>query len=84
MDPVDLSMLAADPEPRAVVFAGKQPQYLPLPALLYQDGKVCTEWAFSEEERQRIARGENLRLWIWTFGSLLQPVGLEVTDEHHG
>jgi hypothetical protein len=67
-----------------VVFAKDQAEYTPLPALVFPDGKVLTEWSFSEEERAAIARGENLRLWIWTFGRLLQPVALEVTDERKG
>jgi len=77
-------MLAADPEPRYVVLAKDQPQYDPLPALIFMDGKVMTEWKLTEEERGRLIAGENLRLWIWTFGRPLQPIALEVTDEHRG
>jgi hypothetical protein len=66
---------------RAVVFAANQPQYQLLPALVFPDGKVLTEWAFSDAERALVARGENLRLWIWTGGQLLQPVALALTDE---
>lgn len=69
------------PGTRAITFARDQPEYQPLPALLYEDGKVLTEWAFSEEERAAIAKGENLRLWIWTFGRPLQPIALHLTDE---
>jgi hypothetical protein len=65
----------------AVTFAKDQPEYTPLPALIFPDGKVLTEWSFSEEERALVARGENLRLWIWTFGQPLQPVALDVTNE---
>jgi hypothetical protein len=72
------------PGTRVIIFAKDQPPYTPLPALVYEDGKVLTEWAFSEEERAAVAKGENLRLWIWTFGSPLQPVALEITDEHKG
>ena len=81
MKPVDLAALAADPEPRAVVIAKDQPPYDPLPALVYQDGKVLTEWALTEEERTRLIRGERIRLWIWTFNKPLQPIAIEVTDE---
>ena len=81
MDPVDLSMLAADPEPRFVEIAKDQPEYRTLPALVYKDGKILTEWSLSESERALIARGENIRLWIWSFGQPLQPVALEVTSE---
>jgi hypothetical protein len=69
---------------QSVTFAKDQPEYLPLPALVYPDGVVLTEWRLTEDERQRIARGENLRLWIWTAGRPLQPVALEVTDERKG
>lgn len=69
---------------RAITFAKDQPEYTPLPALVYPDGKVLTEWTFTDEERAAIARGENVRLWVWTFGHPLQPVALEVTSEHHG
>ena len=77
----------------AVTFAKDQPDYLPLPALLYPDGKILIEWSFSEEERARIARGENIRHWIWkphqqtcakcglVTPCPLQPLQLEVTDE---
>lgn len=81
MKPVDLSALAADPEPRHVVIAKDQPQYDPLPALIFRDGKVMTEWELTEDERARLISGERLRLWIWTFGRALQPIALEVTAE---
>jgi hypothetical protein len=82
MTPVALPELAADPEPRFVEIAKDQPEYQTLPALVYTDGKILTEWALTEDERAAIARGENLRLWVWTFGRPLQPIALEVTSEH--
>ena len=81
MKPVELEALAGDPEPRYVVIAKDQPQYDPLPALLYADGKVMTEWSLTEEERLLLVAGERVRLWIWTFGRPLQPVALEITRE---
>lgn len=81
MDPVDQFEVDGT---RLVIFAKDQPEYRPLPALLYPDGKVLTEWSFTEEERAAVARGENLRLWIWTGNRPLQPVALEVTDERKG
>lgn len=77
----------------AVIFARDQDDYESLPALVYPDGTVLTEWSFSEEERIQIARGENLRLWICkptyltcpTCGIAapchLQPIKLELTNE---
>lgn len=81
MRPVPLPELAADPEPRFVEFAKHQAEYTPLPALVFGDGRVMTEWALSEDELTRLLRGERLRLWVWTFGRALQPVALEVTSE---
>ncbi len=68
----------------AVTFAKDQPQYDPLPALVDREGVVLTEWQPSEAERAALARGENIRLWIWTCGRPLQPVALGVTDERKG
>ncbi len=80
MKPVDLSAQAADPEPRSIVIAKDQPEYDPLPALVFQDGKVLTEWELTEDERKRLIDGERVRLWVWTFGRPLQPVMLEITN----
>lgn len=77
MEPVE-SGLAAEDATR-VIFAKDQPEYMPLPALVFPDGKICTEWRLTEDERARIQTGENIRLWIWNFGHPLQPVALEVT-----
>jgi hypothetical protein len=77
----------------AVSFAKDQDEFETLPALLYPDGTVLTEWSFSEEERAAIARGENLRLWIVKglthrcpncqhhAPALLTPLKLELTHE---
>lgn len=73
--------VVGDDTVRSVVFAKDQPEYAPLPAVVYPDGTVLTEWRLTDEERTRIARGENLRLWIWTGHRPLQPVQLEVTSE---
>lgn len=80
MDPVE--QFAVDGA-RPIVFAKDQPEYRQLPALIYPDGRVRTEWAPTDEERLAIAHGENIRLWIWTFNRPLQPVAIEVTSEHH-
>ena len=81
MEAIAQPELAQDPEPRFVIFAKDQPEYLPLPALVYADGKVMTEWKLTEEERLALIRGENIRLWIWTYGRPLQPIALEVIKE---
>lgn len=67
----------------AVVYAKDHPIYDPLPALVFTDGRVMTEWVLSEAEREAVARGENLRVWVWTFGQPLQPLAVQITDEQH-
>ena len=82
MKPVELEAAAAlQPDAKYVVIAKDQPQYDPLPAICFPDGKIMTEWSLTEEERSRLISGENIRLWIWSFGQPLQPIALEVTDE---
>lgn len=85
--------LAANPEPTFIEIAKNQPEYQTLPALVYQDGRVLTEWKLSEEERSRLVTGEAIRLWIWVHPQIcrccgsalprkLQPIQLEVSSEH--
>lgn len=88
-----VQQIALDDQAQAITFAENQPQFTPLPALIYPDGSVLIEWSFSEEERARIARGETIRHWIskgiahtcprcqLVTPALLQPTMLEVTDE---
>jgi len=64
-----------------VIYAKDQPEYLPLPARKTVDGDVITEWSLTEEERDRVARGENIRLTLLTFNLPLQPIRLEITSE---
>ena len=75
--------LAVD-EAHAITFAEDQPEYTPLPALSYPDGRILIEWTFTDEERVRIARGENLLHWVWKHPqSPLQPIKLEVANARH-
>lgn len=91
-------MNVVEPTPQdgatVVIFAKDQPEYTPLPALVFPSGHILVEWALTEEERTRIAQGENIRHWILKPGvllcphcqvstpCLLQPTMLEITDEH--
>jgi hypothetical protein len=65
---------------RGVMYAKNQPQYDPLPARLFPDGCVLTEWQPTAEELARILDGKPIRLWCWTFNRPLQPVALEVGE----
>lgn len=82
MEPVDPFEMAGCEK---VVIGEGQPEYFPIPALVYSDGTVLIEWAFTAEERVAIARGENLRHWIWKHPAApLQPIKLEVTGQLRG
>jgi hypothetical protein len=64
-----------------VVFAKDQPEYMQLPAVRVEspERQVLTRWQLSEEDRQKIAAGADVYLWVSTFGQPLQPVAVEVT-----
>jgi hypothetical protein len=72
-----------------IIFAKDQPEYAPLPVAVYtmeyapgmEGTTLLTRWRFSEEERQRIAAGEDLYLACITFGQPLQPLNIQVGGE---
>lgn len=67
-------------EVKETVYAKDQPEYNPLPCVV-MDGparQILTRWEFTDEERQRIANGKSLYLWVWTFGQPLQPIAPEI------
>ena len=43
---------------------------------------TCSVWVPTNEERQKIAEGQNVRLMIWSRA--IPPVALDVTDEALG
>jgi hypothetical protein len=63
-----------------IVFAKDQPEYSPLPAVVFDQPQrpILTRWEFTDEERQRIANGESLYLWVYTFGQPLQPLAPQI------
>lgn len=69
-----------------VTVAANQPEYDPLVCALYWDEDmktpvVLSRWKPSDEERERIAAGEDLYLAVLTFGEPLQPLCLQVGPE---
>jgi hypothetical protein len=80
MEPVDpcvpLTYLPSDS--RAVVLAEHQQEYQSLPSVQTPKGSVISRWTFTDEERARIAAGEDLYLTVYTFGHRPQPVCLSV------
>ena len=57
---------------------GQQDIYRPLPSIHCPDGKVITRWTPTDDERRRIAAGEDLFLCVLTFNYPLQPQLLSV------
>jgi hypothetical protein len=87
MKPVEPTAIVEGME--RVTFAKDQPEYIPLPAARGEDGIVLTEWELTPEEREAVANGANIRLFVSTINSYvlpdcgdrmyrLQPVMLEV------
>lgn len=75
-----------------IVFGEGQPEYIPLPAAVFPDGKVMTEFELSAVDLATLMNGGRVRLWIWCFptachkcaavnGPKLQPVMLETVND---
>lgn len=60
-----------------IVFAKDQPQYGPVPAVMFE-ARVITRWKLSWKERFKLLFTGNLWLTLLTFGQPLQPILLEV------
>lgn len=67
-----------------VTYAKDQPQYTMLPARVFDDSSVLTEWEPTAEELEYLLQGGKVRLWIYCgfdeqgVMRKLQPVSLEV------
>ena len=64
-----------------VVFGKDQPEYEPLPALVFQDGEVMTCWKFSWKELLKVFFTRKIYLSVQTFRQPLQPVFISVDKE---
>jgi len=69
---------------RLVVLGQGQPQYMPLPASVDEQGTVMTEWEPTTEELERLLLGGRIRLWTHTFGHPFQPVSIEAIEPECG
>jgi hypothetical protein len=72
-------------EATLVIFGSDQPeQYFPLPAAVYSNGTVMTEWELSAEDLARALNGGRIRLWLLHTGILrgrkLTPLAIEVVE----
>lgn len=57
-----------------VVFAKDQPEYLPLPAFVQEDGTVISCWEMTDEEANQFFKTRKLYITMLTFGQPLQPI----------
>jgi len=64
------------PDHDVVTFAKDQPEYRPLPAVVFHgpERRVISRWTLTADERARIAAGEDLYVEQLTFGGALQPI----------
>ena len=75
MTPVETA--AVPPGATAVVLAKDQPEYAELPAVVYEDGLVMTEWELSADDLNRLCCGGRIRIWLHTFSQPVQPLSVE-------
>ena len=61
---------------RAIVIAEHQEEFRNIPAIVTPSSVVISRWEPTDEERRRIANGEDLFLTIW--GTPIRPVLLTV------
>lgn len=80
-----VSPVALDSEDRwgvsEVTFAKDQPEYIPLPALKFQDGLVVTRWGLSWRERLTLLFGGSVYLGMLTYNRPLQPIRISTSVE---
>lgn len=57
-----------------VVYAKDQKEYMPLPALKFEDGTVNTCWKMSWKELLKIVRTRKVWVSVMTFNKPLQPL----------
>lgn len=74
-------MISKSFEEQNVIFAKDQPEYLPLPALKFDNGDIVTCWSFSDEEIEKIKETKTLYLSVKTFNKPLQPISLTVEKD---
>lgn len=64
-----------------VVFGKDQQEYIPLPALVFQDGEVMTCWKLSWKELLKVVFTRKIYLSVQTFRKPLQPLYMTVSKE---
>ena len=70
-------------EPYEFLLAKDQKQYTPIPTVVAEgdDKRFYSRWEFTDEEREKIARGGSLLYSQLTFGNPFQPICFEVVTK---
>jgi hypothetical protein len=61
-----------------IIITKDQPEYMPLPAHVDENGNVVTCWKLSPDEIEKISKTGELWLSVMTFKQPLQPLFLSV------
>lgn len=68
-----------------ITVAENQHEYLTITAAVYEwsDGRkgLLTRWHLTDEDKTRIANGEDVYLMMLTFGKPMQPVKIQVGSD---
>lgn len=80
-----MHMVAPRTGAQEITLAEEQLEYKPLVAAVYQTTEgvttLLTRWRFSDEDRARIAAGEDLFMGTLTFDQPFQPVSMQIGPE---
>lgn len=69
---------------RSVMIGKNQPQYMPLPAGIDDEGVVTTIWEPDAEELAELMDGGYVVLQIHTFNRPIQPVRVAILNKRQG
>lgn len=79
MEPVT-PVLDVEFQHREVVYGAGQAEYRPLFAHRSPAGVVLSRWTLTDSEREAVAAGADVFLFIHTFNHTLQPVCVEIGE----
>jgi len=63
-----------------IVFAKNQPQYIPPPASVDNEGTVVTEWELTDDEQEMIFQGGHLRVILMYALSVKECPNCKITN----
>lgn len=79
-----MNMVAPRTGAPEVTVAEDQLEYAPITVAVYGDNaelgprQILTRWRLSDEDRRRIAAGEDVYVALMTFGGPMQPISVQV------